>query len=72
MKGERENLKELLRQRLVESGWRDQLKIKCKEIISNKGLEKITVPELIEQVTPYARSTGFNKYLMLHLCLFKM
>ena len=55
--GEREKLKELLRARLVESGWRDQLKTKCKETITNKGLEKITVQQLVEEITPYARST---------------
>lgn len=55
--GEREKLKELLRARLVEGGWRDQLKTKCKELIQNKGLEKITVQQLVEEVTPYARST---------------
>ena len=55
--GERNKLKELLRARLIESGWRDQLKIKCKEIIENKGLEKITVSQLVEEITPYARST---------------
>ena len=55
--GEREKLKELLRTRLIESGWRDQLKTKCKDIIQNKGLEKITVQQLVEEITPYARST---------------
>mmetsp|Transcript_57323 Transcript_57323/g.91256 ORF Transcript_57323/g.91256 Transcript_57323/m.91256 type:complete len:112 (+) Transcript_57323:37-372(+) len=55
--GEREKLKELLRVRLVESGWRDQLKRKCKQVIENKGLEKITVQQLVDEITPYARST---------------
>ena len=55
--GHRERLKEMLRARLIESGWRDQVKDKCKQIIENKGLEKITVANLVEEMTPYARST---------------
>lgn len=55
--GHREKLKEMLRARLIESGWRDEVKDKCKEVIENKGLEKITVADLVEEMTPYARST---------------
>ena len=68
--GEREKLKELLRARLIESGWRDNLKTKCKEIIQNKGLEKITVQQLVEEITPYARSTvpeNIKSELLSHL-----
>eukprot|EP00483_Globobulimina_turgida_P011884 UN11906 len=68
--GEREKLKELLHTRLIESGWRDQLKTKCKEIIQNKGLEKITVQQLIEEITPFARSTvpeNIKSELLAHL-----
>ena len=68
--GEREKLKELLRERLIESGWRDELKIKCKEIIQNKGLEKITVQQLIQDITPYAQSTvpeNIKSELLSHL-----
>ena len=43
-------MKELLRGRLIESGWRDQLKTKCKQIIQNKGLQKITVQQLVQQI----------------------
>mmetsp|Transcript_22679 Transcript_22679/g.29669 ORF Transcript_22679/g.29669 Transcript_22679/m.29669 type:complete len:103 (+) Transcript_22679:168-476(+) len=55
--GEKDRLKELLRQRLVQCGWRDELKEYCKEIIKNKGLEKITVDELIAEITPRGRAT---------------
>lgn len=54
--GEKERLKELLRQRLVESGWRDQLKAECKKIVQEKGVDKITVEELVSQITPKGRS----------------
>ncbi|CAM9525225.1 unnamed protein product [Heterosigma akashiwo] len=55
--GEKDRLKELLRQRLIQCGWRDELKEYCKEIIKNKGLEKITVDELIAEITPRGRAT---------------
>ena len=54
--GEKEALKGLMRERLVQCGWRDQLKARCKEIIRAKGLEKVTVEELVEEITPYGRS----------------
>ena len=68
--GERQKLKELLCARLIESGWRDQLKTKCKEIIQNKGLEKITISQLVEEITPFARSTvpeNIKSELLSHL-----
>ena len=55
--GEKERLKELLREKLVKCGWRDELKEHCKEVIRNKGLEKITVDELVAEITPRGRST---------------
>mmetsp|Transcript_1949 Transcript_1949/g.4499 ORF Transcript_1949/g.4499 Transcript_1949/m.4499 type:complete len:168 (-) Transcript_1949:20-523(-) len=53
--GEKERLKELLRQKLIECGWRDELKEYCKEVIRSKGLEKITVDELVAEITPRGR-----------------
>mmetsp|Transcript_36444 Transcript_36444/g.114246 ORF Transcript_36444/g.114246 Transcript_36444/m.114246 type:complete len:109 (-) Transcript_36444:274-600(-) len=55
--GEKDRLKELLREKLVECGWRDELKEYCKEVIRSKGLEKITVDELVEEITPRGRAT---------------
>jgi len=54
--GEREKLKDLLRTRLIECGWRDQLKIHCKEIVRQKGLENITVDDLVTEITPKGRA----------------
>ncbi len=58
--GEKERLKELLRQKLIECGWRDELKeycmtCFCAEVIRSKGLEKITVDELVAEITPRGR-----------------
>ena len=82
--GEKERLKELLRTRLIECGWRDELKTFSKgynhqqffvfilnkfhflilEVIKSKGLEKITVDELVNEITPRGRATGiiFNYF----------
>ncbi|XP_064610383.1 transcription and mRNA export factor ENY2-like [Liolophura sinensis] len=54
--GERERLKELLRTRLVECGWRDQLKSICKDVVKQKGLEHITVDDLVAEITPKGRA----------------
>lgn len=55
--GEKDKLKELLRNKLIECGWRDELKAYCKDVIKNKGLEKITVEELVAEITPRGRAT---------------
>lgn len=55
--GEKERLKEMLRKKLIECGWRDELKEYCKEVIRSKGLEKITVDELVAEITPRGRAT---------------
>lgn len=53
--GEKDKLKEMLRERLVQCGWRDELKEHCKDIIRRKGLEKVTVEELVAEITPHGR-----------------
>jgi enhancer of yellow 2 transcription factor len=53
--GEKDKLKEMLRDRLSQCGWRDELKEYCKEVIRKKGLEKVTVEELVADITPQGR-----------------
>ena len=55
--GEKENLKEMLRTKLIECGGRDDLREHCKEVIRSKGLERITVDELVQMITPRGRDT---------------
>ncbi|BHF67748.1 Transcription and mRNA export factor eny2 [Sparganum proliferum] len=50
--GERERLKDLLKTRLFECGWRDELKAYCKEVIQKKGLENVTADDLVTEITP--------------------
>ena len=52
---ERDRLMELLRTRLKECGWRDTLTQECKDIIKEKGLDKVTVDDLVTEITPKAR-----------------
>ncbi|XP_068426282.1 transcription and mRNA export factor ENY2 isoform X2 [Clinocottus analis] len=54
--GERERLKELLRAKLTECGWKDQMKAHCKEVIKDKGLEQVTVEDLVVEITPIGRA----------------
>ncbi|XP_054939943.1 transcription and mRNA export factor ENY2-like [Physeter macrocephalus] len=51
-----ECLKELLRAKLIECGWKDQLKAHCKEVIKEKGLEHVTFDDLVAEITPKGRA----------------
>uniref|UniRef100_A0A7S2WUF1 Transcription and mRNA export factor ENY2 n=1 Tax=Rhizochromulina marina TaxID=1034831 RepID=A0A7S2WUF1_9STRA len=59
--GEKERLKEMLRSKLVECGWRDDLREHCKDVIRKKGLDRITVDELVAEITPHGRDTVPDK-----------
>ena len=48
---------DMLHERLIACGWRDELKEYCKEVIRRKGLEKVTVEELVAEITPKGRSS---------------
>lgn len=63
--GEKDKLKEMLRERLVQCGWRDELKEFCKDVIRKKGLEKVTVEELVADITPQGR--GKQIFMQRHL-----
>ena len=53
--GEKDKLKDMLRDRLQQCGWRDELKEYCKDVIRKKGLERVTVEELVADITPQGR-----------------
>eukprot|EP01041_Mallomonas_annulata_P012845 gene12845-27078_t len=55
--GEKDRLKDMLRERLLACGWRDEMKEYCKEVIRRKGLEKVTVEELVGEITPKGRAS---------------
>ncbi|XP_065348262.1 transcription and mRNA export factor ENY2-like [Cloeon dipterum] len=53
--GELNRWKELLRLRLTECGWRDQVKLLCRDAIKQGNVEEMTVDQLNNEVTPKAR-----------------
>eukprot|EP00794_Sanderia_malayensis_P018631 gene18631-20513_t len=54
--GEKERLQEMLRLKLIECGWRDELKSYCRSIVQQKGIDNVTVDDLVEDITPKARA----------------
>jgi hypothetical protein len=54
-----------LREQLIKSGWRDALKLECRKVVQEQGLDNISVDEIIKQVTPHAR--GKSHLLLLSL-----
>lgn len=49
-------LKALLRTKLVECGWRDELKTYISDLIRSRGVDNVTADALIEEVTPYGKA----------------
>ncbi|XP_074120847.1 transcription and mRNA export factor ENY2-like [Sminthopsis crassicaudata] len=49
--GERQRLQEWLRAQLLQCGWKDQLQAHCQDVIQKKGLEQVTVDNLIAELT---------------------
>lgn len=55
LKGERDILKDYLNQALNESGWIDKIRLMCRDEIT-KANGVITVENLVEKITPKART----------------
>lgn len=55
--GEAQRLKELVRRRLEESGWHDAIRKNLADAIRRRGVENVTVDDLVEEVTPKARQS---------------
>ncbi|GFT36431.1 transcription and mRNA export factor ENY2 [Trichonephila clavipes] len=49
-------LKDLVRDRLAESGWIDEMRAVCRGIIQEKGIENVTEESLVEEMTPEGRA----------------
>ncbi|CAD5116421.1 DgyrCDS5312 [Dimorphilus gyrociliatus] len=54
--GEKEKLKRLLRMRLDECGWREKVRAYCKQVIRERGIETVSVDDLVAEVTPKGRA----------------
>ncbi|GAA52463.1 enhancer of yellow 2 transcription factor homolog [Clonorchis sinensis] len=72
--GERERLREFVENRLVETGWNDKVKQACKEYIRSKGVDNITVEEVVQAITPSARQIVPVEFsymvIILSLCVY--
>lgn len=55
--GEKERIQELLRVRLIECGWREDLKSHARGMVREKGVDNVTVDDLVAEITPKARSS---------------
>ncbi|KAL7257114.1 hypothetical protein ACSBR1_010943 [Camellia fascicularis] len=55
--GEKERLMELLRERLMECGWKDEMKALCRAFIKKKGGDNVTVDDLVHVITPKGRAS---------------
>ncbi|KAJ7974804.1 Transcription and mRNA export factor ENY2, partial [Quillaja saponaria] len=56
--GEKERLMELLRERLAECGWRDEMKALCsRAFVKKKGRNNVTVDDLVHVITPKGRAS---------------
>uniref|UniRef100_A0A6G1SPJ6 Transcription and mRNA export factor ENY2 n=1 Tax=Aceria tosichella TaxID=561515 RepID=A0A6G1SPJ6_9ACAR len=51
----REELTELLRSRLIECGWRDQVASMCRDLIQKRGVDQVKLSDIISEVRPEAR-----------------
>jgi enhancer of yellow 2 transcription factor len=54
--GEKDRTKDWAREQLLECGWRQHILSLCTEIVKNRGLDTITMDDMIEEVLPRARA----------------
>lgn len=52
LSGERERLRENLQLKLIECGWLKEVRENCKELIKKRGVNNITVEEMVEDLAP--------------------
>ncbi|CAH0404828.1 unnamed protein product [Chilo suppressalis] len=56
LSGDRERFKELLRKRLIECGWRDQVRMLCRDVVKERENSDVSFDMLVNRVTPRARA----------------
>ncbi|KPI93789.1 PREDICTED: enhancer of yellow 2 transcription factor-like [Papilio xuthus] len=54
--GDRERFKDLLMRRLIECGWRDQVRMLCREAVKENEGGNVNFDTLVSRVTPRARA----------------
>lgn len=56
LSGDRERFRELLRRRLTECGWKDQVRMICRDVVKDSEASNITLDSLVSRATPRARA----------------
>jgi enhancer of yellow 2 transcription factor len=54
--GEKARLKALLRDKLIQCGWRDELRARCNAIVQSRGSGNVTAAELQREIAPIGRA----------------
>jgi enhancer of yellow 2 transcription factor len=52
--GEKERLRDELRDKLVASGWRDDMEAHCRQLIAQRGVEHVRGEDIVADLVPYA------------------
>jgi hypothetical protein len=55
--GKQAQLEAMLKQRLENSEWIDNLKARCKAFLQQRGADNVTIEEVIHKIAPEGRST---------------
>merc|ERR1712110_234754 len=53
----RDRLRQQLTKRLDETGWRHQLRLQVQDLVHQKGVEKATIEDIVQELAPKASST---------------
>ena len=53
----RDRLRQQLMNRLDETGWRHQLRLQVQDLVHQKGVEKATIEDIVQELAPKASST---------------
>eukprot|EP00088_Acartia_fossae_P010841 TRINITY_DN15432_c0_g1_i1.p1 TRINITY_DN15432_c0_g1~~TRINITY_DN15432_c0_g1_i1.p1 ORF type:complete len:106 (-),score=30.69 TRINITY_DN15432_c0_g1_i1:98-415(-) len=52
--GHKDELKSMLLTKLESCGWKDQVRLVIKDIVKEKGIDKISVEDLVQETAPHA------------------
>lgn len=53
--GERDKLIQTLKTRLTNCGWKDQLKQFCWNVVKERGVDNVTIDDIVNEVSPKAK-----------------
>lgn len=53
-------MRELLRVRLAECGWKDEMVLLCRKVIAENDVNTLTVDDILDKITPQGRGIHCN------------